>query len=148
MDADFLSTDDEKAIVAAIASAEKQTTGEIHVHISEVTVSKDGVMSDAIRLFKKLNLDKTAQRNGVLIFIAVKDRNFAIVGDQAVHAILGDTGWQSVASMLKGYFQSGHYRQGLVEAIEKIGAVLKQHFPPITSKNVNELSDEISRSRE
>ncbi|HNX85895.1 MAG TPA: TPM domain-containing protein [Bacteroidales bacterium] len=138
---DFFSPQEEEEIRQAVMSAELDTSGEIRVHI-ENTCSGD-VMDRAAYIFKKLGMNKTAQRNGVLIYLAVKNRRFAILGDQGIHAVVPENFWDGIKTDMLSKFREDHFVEGLIHAIESTGKHLKKHFPRQKDDN-NELSDDIS----
>lgn len=138
---DFFSPQEEEEIRQAVMSAELDTSGEIRVHI-ENTCSGD-VMDRAAYIFKKLGMNKTAQRNGVLIYLAVKNRRFAILGDQGIHALVPENFWDGIKTDMLSEFREDHFTEGLIHAIESTGKHLKKHFPRQKDDN-NELSDDIS----
>ena len=127
-------------IVAAIGEAEKKTTGQIRVHVHHRAVSDP--LAAAGRVFEKLGMTKTADRNGVLVFVAPRSKNFAIVGDSGIHEKCGDAFWKEAAAAMAERFRSGDFSDGLVATIEKLGAVLAEHFPR-TAPGENELPNEI-----
>ena len=133
---------DEPAIVGAIREAEARSTGEIRVLVTHVEV--DDPMAEARRRFASLGMEKTAQRNGVLILIAPKSRTFAILGDAGIHACGGDALWAGVAAGLAEAFRAGRWTEGLVKAIRLVGDELARHFPR-TAADVNELPDALLR---
>lgn len=137
----FFTPDQKMQIVEAIQKAEHATSGEIHVHLEE-HCSGD-VLDRAAYLFETLGMSQTAARNGVLIYLAVKDRKFAIVGDAGINAVVEEHYWEDVKHMLAEHFKRGEYISGLTKAIERTGNELKKHFP-FQANDVNELSDEIS----
>jgi len=138
---DFFNTDQQKAITEAVASAERQTSGEIRVHI-ENTVN-GSVLDRAAYLFKQLGMGRTAQRNGVLIYLAVKSRQFAILGDTGIHKVVPENFWDGIKHKMLAEFSQGRFTEGLIDAVTSAGEVLKQHFPYLENDK-NELSDEIS----
>lgn len=127
----------------AIMNAELDTSGEIRVHI-ENTCSGE-VMDRALVMFHKLEMDKTQYRNGVLIYLAVKNRKFAIIGDKAIHEVVTENFWDSIRNKMLNHFRENRFTEGLVEAITETGLKLKKYFPYQTD-DVNELSDDISFS--
>lgn len=127
----------------AIMNAELDTSGEIRVHI-ENTCSGE-VMDRALVMFHKLEMDKTQNRNGVLIYLAVKNRKFAIIGDKAIHEVVTENFWDSIRNKMLNHFRENRFTEGLVEAITETGLKLKKYFPYQTD-DVNELSDDISFS--
>ena len=129
----------------AIRHAELDTSGEIRVHV-ETTCAGD-VMDRASRLFAKLNMHKTRLRNGVLIYLAIRNRKFAIIGDMGINAVVPDRFWNLVESEMLNQFRENHFTDGLIRAIDMTGQQLKKHFPYITN-DINELPDDISFSDE
>jgi uncharacterized membrane protein len=137
----FFTSAQQEDIRKAIMQAEHETSGEIRVHIENTC--KGNVLDRALVVFHKLGMEKTANRNGVLIYLAVKNKKFAIIGDSAIHAVVTDRHWDSVRDKLLLHFREDRFTEGLVEAIAETGDKLKKHFPYQTD-DVNELSDEIS----
>ncbi|MCK9422519.1 MAG: TPM domain-containing protein [Bacteroidales bacterium] len=138
---DFFSQQEQKEIKEAIMSAELDTSGEIRVHI-ENSCSGD-VMDRAAFVFRQLGMNKTALRNGVLIYLAIKNRQFAIIGDKGIHAVVPENFWDNIKADMLEYFRNNHFTEGLVKAILKAGEHLKKHFPR-AKNDINELSDDIS----
>ena len=139
----LLSAEDEERIVATIRTAESRTSGEIRVHV-EASGGGDP-MAAARRWFVRLRMDKTAQRNGILFYIAVNERAFAIVGDQGIHDNVGPEFWHALRDALRDDFAKGAFGSGLVRAIETAGERLAVHFPR-SPDDRDELPDEVSRS--
>lgn len=139
----FFTPEQKRQIVEAIQKAEHATSGEIRVHLEEYCPGD--VLDRAAYLFETLGMSQTAARNGVLIYLAVKDRKFAIVGDAGINAVVEEHYWEDVKHMLAEHFKRGEYISGLTKAIERTGSKLKKHFP-FQANDVNELSDEISFS--
>lgn len=137
----FLSPEQQRSIVAAIQEAELNTSGEIRVHI-ESKCSGDPVQR-AVAVFHQLKMDRTALRNGVLIYVAFQSHKLAIIGDQGIDQVVPDGFWDIVKDRLVAGFVSGAYAEGMVEAIRQAGIQLKQYFPYQTD-DINEQSDEIS----
>jgi uncharacterized membrane protein len=137
----FLGRIDEPRVVAAIRAAEQSSSGEIRVFVSEKQV--DGVVDEAKVHFLRLGMEKTRARNGVLIYIAPRSRNFAIVGDVGVHERCGDRFWQEIASGMESHLKKERYTEALILAIERVGAVLAAHFPHQPDDR-NELPDDIA----
>ncbi len=138
---DFITEADKKSIVDAIKEAELNTSGEIRVHIE--SSCKGDVLDRAAYLFKKLQMHKTEQRNGVLFYLAYKDHKFAILGDGGINQKVPDNFWDSIKERMAEKFREGKFAEGLAEGIKESGEQLKTHFP-YQSDDVNELSDEIS----
>jgi uncharacterized membrane protein len=137
----FFTPAEQQRLVDAIGSAEERTTGEIRLHL-ENHAGKP-VMDRAIEVFNRLNMHETAQGTGVLIYLAIKDRAFTILGDDAIHAKVGSGFWDDIKNCMEGSFRQGQFLQGLLQGIEEAGHALAKHFPK-TPDNPNELSDEIS----
>ena len=114
-------------IAAAIREAESKTSGAIHVLISPKH-TEDPVAA-AQKEFLRLGLDKSADRNGVLIFVAPRARKFAVIGDAAVHAQCGDEFWRQLAEAMAGYFRNGDFSAGIAHGVQKAGELLAEHFP-------------------
>jgi len=135
-------TEEQKTeIVNAIKEAELNTSGEIRVHI-EKNCPED-VLDRAAFIFEKLKMHKTKLRNGVLFYLAVNDRKFAILGDAGINAKVPEGFWDNIKETMLNHFKNGEFTRGLSEGIKMTGEQLKKHFPR-KSDDVNELSDEIS----
>lgn len=142
---EFLTGPQKESIQAAIAEAELSTSGEIRVHIDNKC--KEEPVKKAIQVFEKLKMHETELRNGVLIYLSVKDKKLAIVGDQGIDAAVNDDFWDQIKNNLVENFKKGLYAEGLVEGIHASGEQLKAHFP-YQEDDVNELSNEISFGEE
>jgi uncharacterized membrane protein len=139
---DFLSKEEEQEIVEAIRVAEKNTSGEIRVHI-EKTTSK--VPFDrALEVFYDLKMNETQQQNGVLFYFAVADKAFAICGDKGINDRVSADFWDCTKDAMAAQFKSGNFKQGIVDGILNAGEQLKKHFP-WSDGDTNELSNEISK---
>jgi len=138
---DFFSRQEKEEIKQAIMNAELDTSGEIRVHI-ENTFTGD-VMDRAAFIFKQLGMNKTELRNGVLIYLAVKNRRFAIIGDSGIHKVVPENFWDNIKVRMLDHFREGRFADGLIEAVIAAGEHLKKHFPR-QRNDVNELTDEIS----
>jgi len=144
MDARHFFTDSEKALILnAICEAENETSGEIRVHVSEHCPS--GELDAAAYWFDKLLMHKTKERNGVLFYLAIKDRRFAIIGDAGINSRVPTDFWDSISALIQSRFVEGRFADGLAEGIRMAGVQLKEHFPR-QADDVNELPDEISFS--
>jgi uncharacterized membrane protein len=137
----FFTAEQQASIVSAIAEAEKNTSGEIRVHL-ENKCSAD-VLDRAAQVFAKLHMHKTKERNGVLFYLATEDHKFAILGDAGVNAKTGPDFWDTIKAGMAEDFSKGNFTEGLVNGIIKAGEQLKVHFP-YQSDDVNELPNEIS----
>jgi len=139
---DFLTKEEEQAIVEAIRMAEKETSGEIRVHI-EKTSSK--VPFDrALEVFHLLKMNETQLKNGVLIYLAVKDKAFVICGDKGINDVVSDDFWVSTKEAMAAQFKIGNFKQGLIDGVTKAGEQLQKYFP-YEEGDSNELSNEISK---
>ncbi|HPC97996.1 MAG TPA: TPM domain-containing protein [Bacteroidales bacterium] len=141
--ADFFTPDQKKKIVEAIRQAEKETSGEIRVHIE--TSCPDDVLDRAAWIFGKLGMHKTRERNGVLFYLAVEDRKFAVIGDSGINALVPEGFWNQVKEIMRKNFTAGRFTEGLTEGITLAGRQLKNFFP-LRKNDRNELTDEISFS--
>jgi uncharacterized membrane protein len=137
----FFSKEQQAQILASVREAEKETSGEIRIHIE--TSLNGEVLDRAAWLFKKLGMHKTAERNGVLFYLAVGDKKFAILGDAGINAKVPAGCWDDISELLKKNFKEGKFTEGLSEGILLAGKHLKIHFPH-RKDDVNELPDEIS----
>lgn len=132
----------DETVLAAIREVESHSSGEIRVFITNRSVDDPAV--DAWAAFAKLQMQRTAQRNAALVFIAPNARRFAIVGDEGLHRHCKEGFWSQLADELAGGFRKENYTGALIRVIEQIGAVLAQHFPSQRNDR-NELPDEIVR---
>ena len=114
-------------IVVAIRDTEHKTTGEIRVSISHKHV--DDPVAAAQKEFIRLGMDKSPERNGVLIFVAPRTHKFAVIGDAAVHAKCGEEFWRQLADAMTGYFRKSEFMPGIVHGVQKAGELLAEHFP-------------------
>jgi uncharacterized membrane protein len=137
----FLSKEQQEAIMQAIVDAENDTSGEIRVHME--SYCKVDVLDRAAHLFKKLKMHKTDLRNGVLIYLAVKDHKFAILGDAGINAKVPEGFWDEIKTVMATNFIKDDFVTGLTLGIHMIGEKLKAFFP-IMEDDKNELSNEIS----
>ncbi len=137
----FFSKEERDQITKAILNAELDTSGEIRVHIE--STCKGDPLDRAAYLFKKLGMEKTELRNGVLFYLAFKSRKFAIIGDSGINAEVPENFWDDIKSEMEKRFKQGKFVEGLTYGIEQTGKHLKKHFPHHLD-DINELPDEIS----
>lgn len=137
----FFSAAEESQIVDAIRRAENNTSGEIRVHVE--VGAQAAAFAVAQRIFRELGMDKTKDRNGILILLAVDRRQFAILGDEGINKVVSADFWDSERDLMQGYFRKGKFAEGIAAAIDQVGDKLKEFFP-YQSDDVNELPDEIS----
>ena len=114
-------------IVAAIRDAEHKTTGEIRVSISPKHV--ENPVAAAQIEFMRLGMNESRERNGVLIFVAPRSQQFAVIGDEAVHAKCGNEFWQKLVDAMSGYFRKSEFTPGIIHGVQKAGELLAEHFP-------------------
>lgn len=139
---DFLSAEEEQEIVQAILEAEKNTSGEIRVHIEPHT--RLDHFDRAKEVFHLLKMDNTKEENGVLIYVAVNDRKFVIYGDGGINKVVPKDFWNTTKDTIEAQFKKGNFKQGIIDGILKAGSELKSHFP-WNSNDTNELSNEVSK---
>lgn len=139
---DFLSPEEEEKIIEAIRQAESNTSGEIRVHIEHT--SELDAYERAMEVFHYLKMDNTKLRNGVLIYLAVEDRNFVIFGDQGINDVVDNVFWDSTRDIMLEHFKQGDFTQGLIEGVLKAGKQLETHFP-WEDLDKNELPNKISK---
>lgn len=139
----FFQKEEETKIIESIREAERQTSGEIRVHLEKN--AKGDILTAAARTFQQLGMHETGARNGVLIFLAPERREFAIIGDEGINKIVGEEFWQEERDLMQQHFKRGAFCAGVCTVIGQIGEKLKAHFP-YQEDDRNELSDEISYS--
>ncbi len=138
---EFLSKEQKILVENAIKEAERNTSGEIRVHLE--TEIKGDVLDRAAYLFEYLNMHKTAQRNGVLFYLATKSRKFAILGDAGINVKVPANFWDQIKESMGAAFTEGKFAEGLSQGILTAGQQLKTHFPYLKD-DVDELSNDIS----
>ena len=138
---EFLERLDQPRIIAAIQNAERETSGEIRIHVQPKAVGGD-IRTVAEKTFERLGMTKTALRNGVLLFIATEDYRFAILGDKGINEKVPAGFWDEIAAKLTIRFKNEEFTDGIVEAITAAGMQLGHYFPR-AADDVNELSDTI-----
>ncbi len=137
----FFTKEEKTLIRSAVKEAELNTSGEIRVHIDNHC--RGDVMDRAAWWFSKLEIHKTEKRNGVLFYLAVKDRKFAILGDAGINAVTPEDFWDEIKEKMAAGFREGNFASGLKQGILMAGESLKEHFP-YQSDDINELSDDLS----
>lgn len=140
---EFLTEREEEEVVEAIRKAEKKTSGEIRVHIEKS--SKGDIWKRAMEVFHLLKMDNTKEDNGVLIYVAIDDRNFVIYGDKGINNVVPPGFWESTKDEIVAEFKKGNFKQGLINGIIRAGHELQVHFPWDEGTEENQLSDKISR---
>lgn len=139
----FLSKKDEELVIEAIRMAEKTTSGEIRVHLEKSHGQQD-IFERSMEVFHILKMDNTKAANGVLIYVAVEDRDFVIYGDRGINEVVPADFWESTKDAIVAQFKAGNYKQGLIDGILKAGEQLQKHFP-WSENNMNELPNNITR---
>jgi uncharacterized membrane protein len=149
----FLGALDHERIVKAIQEAEARSRGEVRVHVSQRpiqdaqpdTAPEAAVQTAAARQFETLGMTQTAERNGVLLFVAPVSQRFAVVGDEGIHARCGPDFWKDVAAAVEADFRAGRFTDGIVKCVAHVGDALATHFPREEgTTDTNELSDEVT----
>jgi len=141
MPENLFKTIQKQQILRAIREAEKDTSGEIRVHIEDYT--KGDVLDRAADIFEKLKMHKTRLRNGVLFYLAFRSRKFAILGDAGINMVVPENFWDDIKTSMEDFFTKEEFTEGLVTGISMAGKILKNHFP-YQKDDINELPDEIS----
>ena len=137
----ILNREEDQRVVEAIRQAERNTSGEIKVHIENRC--KGDVEQRSLFIFDKLKLNETQLRNGVLIYLAIKDHKFAILGDKGINDVVEDNFWNDVKDLMQNQFKEGRFAEGLEQGIQRCGEKLKAYFP-YQSDDINEIPDDIS----
>jgi uncharacterized membrane protein len=139
---DFFSEEEKKMIVDAIREAEQQTSGEIRIYVESRCRFVDP-LDRAAEVFAFLKMEKTTNRNAVLVYLAVKDRQLAIFGDQGIHEKVGEAFWKKEVMQIISQFQRDHFAEAIAKVIKEIGDALRYHFPYDRQTDINELPDDI-----
>jgi uncharacterized membrane protein len=137
----FLNNEERARVLDAVKQFETKTSGEIRVHLAEHSRGEPTLA--AVRAFEKLGMTRTRERNGVLIYVSVRDRRVAVIGDAGIHHAVQEIFWTGVVRSIEREFARGRYVDGLVKGIEMSGARLAEHFPHCADDK-NELPDSIS----
>ncbi|HEV7783398.1 MAG TPA: TPM domain-containing protein [Chitinophagaceae bacterium] len=141
----FFSPEEQKLVTAAIQNAERCTSGEVRVYV-ESRCSYMDALDRAVELFGQMGMHATEERNGVLVYVATKDHQLAVFGDEGIHRKVGPEYWNNEVSKMLRDFDRNDYAKGIAGCVEDIGQALQQFFP-YTDKDKNELSDEIQFGR-
>lgn len=136
----FFTTQEQESIAKAIAEAEKATSGEVRVAIEKHCAGNP--LERATQYFAELGMDKTAQHNGVLIYMAYADHKFAIIGDRGINKVVPDDFWETTQVAMKAHFMAGNLAEGIIAGIALAGEKLALFFP-YQKDDVNELSNDI-----
>lgn len=138
-----LTPEQEAALVAAIRQAEVTTSGEIRVHLEDTCPTPEP-LDRAAQVFAELNMHRTAQRNGVLFYLAWQSRQFAVIGDAGINAAVPDDFWETTKETVLQQFRNERYVAGLENGIRMVGEQLRRYFPYDAATDKNELDDSIS----
>ena len=138
----LFSKEERKRIIDAIVMAERETSGEIQVHLENHC--KGEVLDRAAQVFETLQMHKTALRNGVLFYLAAEDHKFAILGDAGINQLVPEHFWDDIKEEMIKYFKNREFTEGLCVGIGMAAQQLKAHFPYDEHGDDNELPDEIS----
>lgn len=139
---DFFSASEKEHILTAIRNAEQRTSGEVRVFIESKCRFVNPV-DRAVEIFYALQMEKTAERNGVLLYVATKDKQLAIWGDEGIHQKVGSDFWKAEVTKILTHFTARHYADGIAQIVTEIGEALATHFPYNAGTDKNELPDNI-----
>jgi uncharacterized membrane protein len=137
---DNLTDEEQKQILGAIKEAERNTSGEIRLYIEDTC--KENVLDRAAFIFNELGMHKTKERNGVLIYLAMESRHFAIIGDSGINSKVKKDFWHDIKLEMQHHFTAGDFVTGLLNGVEMTGQALKEYFP-YQRDDKNELPDDI-----
>ena len=137
----FFNKAQKEMILQAIRDAETDTSGEIRLHLE--SSSKGNALERAVKVFEKLKMHETRLRNGTIVYLAIKDKTFAIFGDEGINEVVPENFWEDVKEEMQGFFKEEKFAEGIDAGIRRIGQKLKEFFP-YQDDDVNELPDEIS----
>lgn len=139
---DFFTTEENEQIVAAIRSCENRTSGEIRIYVESRNALVDP-LERAAEIFLNLKMQQTHHRNAVLLYIAIKDHEVALFGDEGIHNAVGTAFWNEEVAHMLGFFRENKLADGIVHCVRHVGEVLSEKFPYIPTEDKNELPDEI-----
>ena len=138
----MLTSEEKLAIKETIATAEKESSGEIRVCVEVRCPAGQSSLDRATACFHRLKMHKTALRNGVLIYVAWTDRQFAVIGDIGINKLVPVDFWEATKSSMLAFFKKGEIAKGIVRGVLTVGQQLGEFFPH-QSNDVNEISDEV-----
>ena len=139
---EFFTEEEKELLLQAIRLAEQKTSGEVRLFI-ESRCRFVNALDRAKELFFQLEMNATQQRNATLIYIAVKDHQAAIFGDEGIHEKVGAKYWQDEVEKMLLHFRKQHLAEGICQAITDLGQALQFYFPYERDTDKNELPDEI-----
>ena len=137
----FFTREEKEQLKQCIRDAEMNTSGEIRIHVE--TFFTGEVLDRAATVFARLNMHKTELRNGVLLYLAVVNKKYAVLGDVGINSVVPGDFWNEVKGVMEEHFRNSRFSQGLCLAVAMVGEHLKKHFPR-HNHDINELTDEIS----
>jgi len=140
----FLAEEDLASLARAVREAETRTSAEVRVHLDHTC--EGDALRRAIKVFERLGMHRTAEHNGVLIYISVSDHKLAVIGDAGIHERVGETYWRGLVDAVRDQLRQHRSRDGLIHAVEQVGETLGRHFPR-RPDDVNELPDDVSIGR-
>jgi uncharacterized membrane protein len=138
----YFTPEEDAQILEAVRLSENQTSGEIRIYIESRNPMVEP-LDRATQIFAQFEMSKTKNRNGVLIYIAIKDRELAVLGDSGIHEQVGSDYWQKEVAVMLDHFKKHELAKGLIHCVQDIGQVLKEKFPFIPGEDKNELPDDI-----
>lgn len=138
----FFSEEEQQQITEAVRNAERRTSGEIRVFIESRCKYMDA-LDRAAEIFFGLSMEKTQDRNGILLYVAMKDRQLAVFGDENIHKKVGTEYWNAEVKKLISNFNKDNYARGIRDCVTEIGEALHTHFPYNSNTDKNELPDDI-----
>ena len=139
---EFFTPAEKQSIVEAIQNAELRTSGEVRVFV-ENRCSYVDALDRAVEIFQSLKMHETAERNAVLVYVAIRDHQLAVFGDEGIHQKVGKEYWNRVVSEMLGRFNRDDYAAGISICVKEIGEALFTYFPYNNTTDKNELSDDI-----
>ena len=134
--------DEKEIIVKAVRDAEQRTSGEVRVFV-ERRCRYVNAIDRAIEIFENLQMHKTQLRNAVLVYVAIKDRQLAVFGDEGIHQKVGDEYWANEVVKMINAFNRDNIAEGIAQCVKNIGEALSTHFPFDKDTDKNELPDDI-----
>jgi uncharacterized membrane protein len=140
--ADFFSPQENELVVTAIRTAELRTSGEVRVYVESHCRFVDA-LDRGLEIFQSLKMTETADRNAVLVYVALKDKQLAVFGDEGIHQKVGTQFWNQKVQQMLQHFNKNNYAEGIAEVVKEIGEVLVHHFPYNKDTDKNELPDDI-----
>ncbi len=141
----ILTKDELQDLSHQISEIEKKTSAEIRIvvrhkkHWSERKLSARQV---AEREFRTLGMARTKLGTGILVFILVSERNFELLADRGIIAVLPDEYWTQAAGKLSEHFSKNNFFMGLKTALAEVGEVLESKLPPVPG-NQEELPNDV-----